>query len=247
MTEFLTTAKTTAAIEDVIRHADEWILLISPYLKFDENFKRRIESKRGLGRVTIIYGKTELRTSDERWLVSQSWIERRFCKTLHAKCYLNEREAVLTSMNLHKYSQENNHEMGIRVSRNEDEGIYGEILDEAREIKRDSKVMGEVPKSLQDQSTSPVHAGKKELARPSSRAVQIVESGYCIRCCKDIFPDPNKPYCPTHYRSWNRYKNRGYAEKHCHLCGKEHSTTMAKPVCRVCFKRYEGVFQFPAA
>ena len=52
MAEFLTTTKTTAAIEDIIRHADEWILLISPYLKFDENFRRRIESKRGLGKVT---------------------------------------------------------------------------------------------------------------------------------------------------------------------------------------------------
>ena len=106
MAEFLTTTKTTAAIEDIIRYADKWILLISPYLKFDENFRRRIESKKGLEKVTVIYGKTDLQSKEDSWLMSQSWIETKFCKRLHAKCYLNEKEAVLTSMNLHKYSQE---------------------------------------------------------------------------------------------------------------------------------------------
>ena len=37
-------------------------------------------------------------------------------KNLHAKCYLNEKEALLTSMNLYEYSQEHNDEMGILVS-----------------------------------------------------------------------------------------------------------------------------------
>ena len=36
--------------------------------------------------------------------------------------------ALVTSMNLYDYSQENNHEMGILVTREEDKGLYDEIL-----------------------------------------------------------------------------------------------------------------------
>lgn len=39
------------------------------------------------------------------------------CKNLHAKCYLNENEAIITSMNLYEFSQMNNNEMGIHLTK----------------------------------------------------------------------------------------------------------------------------------
>ena len=237
MAEFLTTTKTTAAIEDIIRHADEWILLISPYLKFDENFRRRIESKRGLGKVTVIYGKTDLQSKEDSWLMSQSWIETRFCKTLHAKCYLNEKEAVLTSMNLHKYSQENNHEMGILVTREEDKGLYDEILGEALEISRDSEVVTGAAKGIRGVLASVVRSATKETARKAQSNTESSNKGFCIRCREPLLANPARPFCDIHFKSWNKFKNDKFEEKHCHLCGKSGKTSRAKPVCRSCYQK----------
>ena len=61
------------------------------------------------------------------------------CSTLHAKCYLNEKEAIVTSMNLYSYSQDNNDEMGIYVTKKEDPELYEEISNEAKRLLRISE------------------------------------------------------------------------------------------------------------
>ena len=38
------------------------------------------------------------------------------------------------------------------------------------------------------------------------------------------------------YKSWNKYKNKGFEEKHCHQCSKSHKTSFEKPICYSCFK-----------
>ncbi len=43
-----------------------------------------------------------------------------FCKNLHAKCYLNESECIISSLNLYEFSQINNNEMGILIRKYED-------------------------------------------------------------------------------------------------------------------------------
>ena len=55
--------------------------------------------------------------------------------TLHAKCYINEHEAILTSLNLYEFSRQNNEEMGIYV-KNQSEGVVynNEILLEAARL-----------------------------------------------------------------------------------------------------------------
>ena len=52
-------------------------------------------------------------------------------------------------------------------------------------------------------------------------------------------PNAAQPYCKRCYRSWSRYKNEDYEEKHCHTCGKEHQATMSKPLCLVCYRKYK--------
>ncbi len=238
MTEFLTTAKTTAAIENIIRQADEWVLLISPYLKFDENFKRRIENKSGSANFTIIYGKKKLQSKEDSWLRTQEWIETRFCKTLHAKCYLNEKEAVLTSMNLHKFSQENNNEMGIRASRENDRELYEEILEEAKDIERISELVAHGKKSKVIKEASATYS----VVKPSAKEIQVQaispSAGYCLRCKRELKASPSRPYCDPHFKTWNKFKNDKFEEQHCHLCGKRWKTSRAKPVCKPCWDKH---------
>ena len=239
MAEFLTRKSTTAGIESIIRNAEEWILLISPYLKFDDDIKRRIEGTRDLDKVAVVYGKKKLQSDEDSWLKSIEWIETKFCKNLHAKCYLNEKEAILTSMNLYEYSQENNREMGIRVSLEDDPELYEEIVREARDIERISEMVAASKKHKVVKEASVVYSANKKSAKGNQVSTKLFNAGFCIRCKKRLKANPGKPYCEIDFSTWKIFKNDKFEEKACHLCGKKWKTSRAKPVCKPCWDKHE--------
>ena len=59
-----------------------------------------------------------------------------FCKNLHAKCYINESECIISSLNLYEFSQVNNNEMGILVRKYEDNEVFKDAYEEAQRIIR---------------------------------------------------------------------------------------------------------------
>jgi hypothetical protein len=59
-----------------------------------------------------------------------------FCQNLHAKCYLNERYAIITSMNLYDFSQVNNNEMGVIFDRDQEQKLYRDTYEEAQRLIR---------------------------------------------------------------------------------------------------------------
>jgi phosphatidylserine/phosphatidylglycerophosphate/cardiolipin synthase-like enzyme len=61
-----------------------------------------------------------------------------FVTNLHAKCYLNETTAIVTSMNLYEFSQQNNDEMGILVTWDADRQLYQDIYAEAQRLGRNA-------------------------------------------------------------------------------------------------------------
>ena len=66
------------------------------------------------------------------------------------------------------------------------------------------------------------------------------QSGVCIRCHTEIKLNPHIPYCYSCFKNWKRYGNNTYQEKFCHICGKAHQTSMAKPVCLRCYRKSHG-------
>ncbi len=153
-----------------------------------------------------------------------------FCENLHAKCYLNEGEAILTSMNLYEFSQVNNHEMGVYVTRAAEPELYADILNEARRLIR-----------ISDEIRVTVEKVKVTEA-PTKAEATAAAAGHCIRCGKAIALNPSAPYCPDCYRGWKRYENPDYKEAHCHICGKEHPATFTKPSCYDCYKQHRALF-----
>ena len=156
MAEFLTTADISARLQKIIREADERLVLISPYLKVNPRIRELLEQKsRTKTHVRIIYGKRELPPEEREWIDSVPAIELCFRQSLHAKCYLNEKEAILTSMNLYQFSEQNNDEMGIVVTNNlwddKDRELYNKISAQAEEIAYFSQTIREVPRSGQAQ------------------------------------------------------------------------------------------------
>ena len=123
MVRFLTTTHISAELEDLIKSAEEVIVLISPYMKVNQRLQGFIKAaaQRGV-RFTLIYGKREMNPEEQKWINQVNPYKVVFVQNLHAKCYFNENTAIITSMNLYEFSQQNNDEMGILVSRKETQG-----------------------------------------------------------------------------------------------------------------------------
>ena len=152
MAEFLTTAEISARLQKIIRESDERLVLISPYLKMNPRIKELLAQKsQTRTHVRIIYGKSELQPEEQEWIDANPHIELFYRQSLHAKCYLNEKEALLASMNLYEFSEQNNDEMGIVVSnasdnRGFDRALYRKMLHEADHIADLSEKIREVPR-----------------------------------------------------------------------------------------------------
>ncbi len=223
MAEFLTTQGVSLRLSEIITNAQERLYLVSPYLQINQLLNERIEDKvhRSKIDIRVIYREINPKQMEEKeWLESMASIKTSVRKNLHAKCYLNEKEALLTSMNLYQFSQEHNDEMGILVSADHDRELYDKIH---ADVWRIIRVSDEIP------------------------VLQAPEKGFCIRCKADLPANPTQPYCRRCYAIWNRHKNRDFKEKLCHTCGNEHATTLLKPLCPDCYGKYKDVLEFVAS
>ena len=160
MAKFLNTSATNYFLEELIKTAKDKLILISPFLKLNDRIKELLEDKNRLKiDVRIVYGKNELQNDEISWLSKLTFVRTSFCKNLHAKCYLNEESCIVTSLNLYEFSQVNNNEMGIAVSRTDDAELYRETNEEAQRIIR---ISDEVRISL-EKITSKPEEGEKML------------------------------------------------------------------------------------
>ncbi|MCI5190632.1 MAG: hypothetical protein D3905_12785 [Candidatus Electrothrix sp. AS4_5] len=227
MAKFLDTTGVSYHLQQLINNANERLVLISPFLKINERIKQSLEDKDRLKiDIRIIYGKNELQPEKNNWLKSLQSVRSSFCQNLHAKCYLNEKEAIITSMNLYDFSQVNNNEMGIYISKEDNPNLYSDVFDETMRLIR---ISDEIKISV-------------EKIPPEKNDNDISEANaFCIRCKKSVEFKQSQPYCIDCFKEWNRYKNKNYKESHCHVCGNENESTMTKPICYNCFKSQDKV------
>lgn len=140
MAKFLNTSGTTYHLEELIKKATDRLVLISPYLQFNERIKELLGDKNRLKiDIRIVYGKSELSPQEINWLKNLNFVRTSFCKNLHAKCYLNEHECIITSLNLYEFSQVNNNEMGVLINKNDDTQLYNDTYEEVQRIIRISE------------------------------------------------------------------------------------------------------------
>lgn len=135
MAKFLNTTGVSYHLEELIKTTKDRLILISPYLQFHKRVKDHLENLNIQKRdIRIIYRENKLQLEESNWLESQIGIRTSLCNSLHAKCYINENEAIVTSMNLYSFSQQNNDEMGIHVTKEKDADLYNDIYDEVQRL-----------------------------------------------------------------------------------------------------------------
>ncbi len=240
MAKFLNTRKAVAAIEDLIKNAGAKLILISPYLKLSKDFKELLTYRNNNDKITtIIFGKQELKPDEMKFLESLRFVILKFNEDLHAKCYVNEKQMIITSLNLYEFSMANNKEMGVLIDLNDsnDKSVYDEAYKEIEYIDSTSQKFKFNINHTHDDI-------KISLKNNNIQKINTSE-GHCIRCGIKIKFNIDQPYCEKHYQSWKKYEDKTYIEKigFCHIGGEPNTSSMEKPVCMVCYKKNKLLFK----
>jgi hypothetical protein len=250
MAKFLDGSGSYAAITEIIKNAEEELFIITPYLKIPiqtQNYIKTTDNK-NINFTLISRTDTELMNSDIIFLNELVSARILVCDNLHTKCFLNEREGLITSMNLHQHSQTHNWEMGIKFSENDDSSIYYEARKEIKRIEEHSRnnpliKRNQDKKQPTDYKPKPVIKPKEAPKRGiGDKVLDLVlgEQAYCIRCGEPLRKyDLEHPLCEDCYASWIRHNNPKYQEKYCHACGeKKNKISYEKPICSSCYKKF---------
>jgi len=217
--------------------------LISPYLQFTDRIKEHLSNLNIQKRdIRIVYRENKLQLDENNWLESQIGIRTSLCKNLHAKCYINENEAIITSMNLYEFSQQNNNEMGIYISKAEDTDLYNAAFEEVQRLLTISdEIRVTVKKVTTDSSPK---SEKKTESKASSKKPSSKQTGYCIRTGVEIPFNVEKPLSYDAYKKWNKFGDPYYPEKFCHFSGEPSNgeTSVSKPILKKNWKKAKEIF-----
>ena len=236
MAEFLTTRGTSHYIENIIMDAKQKLILVSPFLQLSKTFYERLKdaSKRGV-KITIIYGKDELKPNEQNSLAELVNVELCYHQNLHAKCYFNESSMVITSMNMYQFSENNNREMGILLEMKTEPELFKKAETEVNSIieHSDPSPLQKSIRAKYNQSFSKTNIDKAEVPN------KLPKMGYCLRCQTRIPYKTARPYCKECYSSWAIFQNYTYNESVCHCCGVfTNPISMVKPLCDNCLQKY---------
>ncbi len=135
MAKFLTTSGIVSSTEEAIRSASQSLTIITPFLKMSPEVVLRLRDavERGV-KVRLVYGKESLASGELVKLAELPNVQLFFLQRLHAKCCLNEFQAVIGSMNLYEFSEKNNREMGVLLHLDSDGDQFRRVAEEAESI-----------------------------------------------------------------------------------------------------------------
>ncbi len=241
MAKFLNTTGVSYHLEELIKSTNDKLILISPYLQFNDRIKEHIKNLNIQKRdIRIVYRENKLRPDETNWLANQIGVRTSICKNLHAKCYLNENEAIVTSMNLYEFSQQNNNEMGIYFSKAQDPELYAAAWAEATRL---LTISDEI--RVMVQKVAPTNQEKVETKRIEAQS-KDKPMGFCIRTGASIPFNVEKPMSYEAYKSWSRYNDVNYPERFCHFSGEPSNgeTSVGKPILRKNWTKAKDVHKF---
>lgn len=230
MAKFLNTSGVSFFLEELIKRTKDKLILVSPYLQFNDRIKEHIQNLNIQKKdIRIVYRENKLHPDENNWLANQIGVRTSICKNLHAKCYINDNEAIITSMNLYEFSQLNNNEMGIHITKESDPELYKDTYDEVQRLLTISEELRVTVQKI-DSKNGPNKTGKESSTEGK---------GYCIRTGAAIPFDIEKPLSKEAYKKWSEYGDENYREKYCHFSGElsNGETSVKQPILKKNWKK----------
>jgi hypothetical protein len=244
MAKFLNTTGVSYHLEELIKGTKDRLILISPYLQFNDRIKEHINNLNIQKRdIRIVYRENKLQLEENNWLESQIGVRTSINKNLHAKCYLNENEAIITSMNLYEFSQLNNNEMGIYISKAQDPDLYNATFEEAQRLLTISEEIRITVKKVTADTPTKTEKKKVEIKSSNSKSSEK-QTGFCIRTGVPIPFDIQRPFSYEAFKKWDEHKKEDFPEKFCHFSGEPSygKTSKRHPILSKNWKKAEATY-----
>ncbi|MCH8910947.1 MAG: hypothetical protein IH867_09425 [Chloroflexi bacterium] len=244
----VTDEEVPSRIRSVIESAEVEVVLVSPYV---DNWQRLFDwlptaVKKGVKVLLLTRrddsfdGKTNFGGSsgtDILARLAREGVEVRWLEKLHSKIYANEKEVVVTSMNLLASSAANSKEIGLSLTSGANVIAVRKYLDQLRALSKPFTAPGAKKSKPSTEKKPAKRDAKLSTGSGKKRQPKVQTQGHCIRCGTGIAFSTDRPLCDKDYGIWAQYEDPEYPEDYCHSCGKEKDTSYAKPLCTTCFKK----------
>ena len=138
MAKYLDTSQISSELMQLLKEAKERIILVTYSLQVNTQIQERLKTKSKIGtlaEISLIYGNTKPKKKELEWMAEIDDLKVWQKKNLHAKCYINENKAIISSMNLYDYSQTTNVEMGFLITKAEEPEAYQKMMDDIDDLK----------------------------------------------------------------------------------------------------------------
>jgi len=124
------------SIKLLFEEAVKEIIIIVPFIKIsDAIWKCMKDAEKKNKEIILVYREDSMNASQKLKLESLNNITILNHPHIHAKCYINENEIIICSMNLYEYSEKHNREMGVKTYKyGFNEEVYYNALREVRAI-----------------------------------------------------------------------------------------------------------------
>lgn len=110
-------------VSKLLSTAEGRVYIICPYIRLPEFLTLDLDLNNPKYKdlqVNVIVGKQKMDTETYDYFSRKKNVHIYFCKDLHSKIYLNDNYGVIGSMNLYRYSINNNIETGVYFTKDED-------------------------------------------------------------------------------------------------------------------------------
>ena len=236
-----------AELDEMIRVADQRLILVSPYLRLSKDIRQLLEYRNNKDKVTtVVFGKVDLKPDEMAFLQSLRFVVLKFNEDLHAKCYINDDKMIITSLNLYQYSIANNKEMGVLIDKNDpaDAQLFQDAMNEVDFILNTSQRYEFT--AVKSEPAKPLPAKSVATKPPVAEAKPMKVTGYCIRTGVPIPFNIGEPLSAEAYKRWSQYGDPEYPEKFCHFTGEssDGGTCFKRPILNRNWKKAKATHDF---
>ena len=238
MENILTAHQISASIVDIIERAKDYCFLITPYYRPWELLSRALEKASKKEKKVFFILREDANSKDTiNYLNKELGFDVVLVERLHTKLYLNESEALITSMNLYDSSKEFNYELGYlltgfqNIKKLKEHIIEDDLLSSNSNIVYKGRYIKAVDVKNEENQKEITKTTKNVPVENKGRSYFM---GYCIRCKKSLEINRNYPLCNDCYSIWSQFMNGDYEERYCHRCGNESKVSKNKPFCIKC-------------
>jgi len=221
MSLLLDSKRSSRCIEDIIKKSEETLSISLPLFRLSETLFGLLKeaAERGV-HITIIFSTDELDPVEKSLIAKLPHIQISCYSELNSKCYFNEKDMIITSVDIHNFQDKTSGDMSISLNRIEDPVLFEDAL--------------HIFNLFYESSVKLISDKDQNVNKP----VQGVSAyhGFCIRCAMPITFNISKPYCRQCMNQIKNETDSGKTGNYCHSCACKTATSQNSPQCDECSK-----------